>query len=139
MIKAIAVIAVAASVFSMQSAFAQNCASNFESEGVPLATAITYKSWSIFPSVDVKAALDRAHRAVLVEGFLGVRVDKTTGSISATQETSGSGRPQHLRIVVRKQGKGSRVDARFMVQPGQVAPEGPTRGGICRIIDAVAG
>lgn len=118
---------------------AQSCEGNFSTEGVPLVTALNYKSWQAFPKVDPARALDNLHRAVLAEGFTGVKVDKATGALTAQQETSGSGRPQTLRVVVRKSGSGSRVDVVFMVQPGQVAPEAATRSAICRIVDAAPG
>ncbi len=75
---------------------------------------------------------------MLAEGF-NPRVDRGTGAITAVQETTGSGRPQTLRVVVRRAGGATRVDAVFMVQPGQVAPEGITRNAICRVIGAAAG
>jgi hypothetical protein len=41
-----------------------------------------------------------------------------------------------LRVVVRKTGKGSRVDAVFMVPQGQVAPN--MSDNLCRVVNAVA-
>lgn len=94
---------------------AQTCASNFTTEGVPLVTAINYKSWQIFPTISPNKALDNAARAMAAEGFSGIRIDKQMGTLTAVQETSGSGRPQTLRVVVRPSGKGSRVDLVFML------------------------
>ncbi len=118
------------------SAQAQVCASNFEQEGVPLVTAIVYKSWQVFPGVAPAQALDRLARATLAEGFLGMRVDKQYGAITAHQETSGSGRMQTLRIVARKAGNGTRVDAVFQIQAGQVASADIVRRGICKVVTA---
>lgn len=129
----------ASSMIAVSVAQAASCKQNFKSEGVPLITAINYRSWQIFPKLDPKKALNNAHRAVLAEGFSNITVDKAMGSINAIQETTGSGRPQTLRVVVRKSGKGSRVDTVFMVQPGQVAPEGTTRSALCRIIESAEG
>ncbi|MBN8535056.1 MAG: hypothetical protein J0L51_13320 [Rhizobiales bacterium] len=131
---------IAALVFGFSaSARAQNCAENFEQDGVPLVTAITYKSWQVFPGVTPAQALDRLARATLAEGFLGMRVDKQYGAITAHQETSGSGRMQTLRVVARKAGNGTRVDAVFQVQAGQVAAAEAVRKGICNVVRAARG
>lgn len=124
-------------VFGVSAASAQTCAENYRSEGAPMLQAITYKTWAIFPGASPKAAFDRVTRAVLAEGFVNVNAEKGLGTLTAQQETSGSGRPQTLRVVVRKSGKGSRVDALFMVQAGQIAPN--MSDNLCRIVDAVAG
>ena len=132
-------VAAAASLLAVSAANAQSCQKNFKTEGVPMITAVNYKSSGIFPKLDARKALDNAHRAMLAEGFENIKVDKAMGSLTAKQETSGSGREQTLRVVVRKSGKGSRIDVVFMVQAGQVAPEGTTRDAICRVIEGAAG
>ncbi|WP_077467151.1 hypothetical protein [Rhizobium sp. P44RR-XXIV] len=126
--------AFALAVLSASPALADACADHYESSGVPLVTAITYKTWMVFPSVNPNAAFDKVSRAVLAEGFVDVNAEKKLGTLTAQQETSGSGRPQTLRVVVRKNGKGSRIDALFMVQAGQVAP-GVSKN-LCRIANA---
>lgn len=123
----------------MGAAQAQSCQQNFQVEGTPLLSALNYRTFGIFPGVSTAAAQDRAKRAMVAEGFSGIRHDRGVGALTAVQETSGSGRPQTLRVTVRKSGNGSRVDAVFMVQVGQVAPEGATRGALCRIVDSVGG
>ena len=127
--------ALALGVLSATPAFADVCSDHYESSGVPLVTGITYKTWMVFPSINPNAAFDKVSRAVLAEGFVDVNVEKKLGTLTAQQETSGSGRPQTLRVVVRKNGKGSRVDALFIVQAGQVAP-GVSKN-LCRIVSAV--
>ncbi len=117
---------------------AQTCEANFTVEGVPMVTSMMYRSWQVFPKAQQKRALENVASAIAAEGFDGIRVDRNLGAISAVQETSGSGRPQTLRFVVRKSGAGSRVDAVFTVQPGQIAPEGATRTAICRVMRSAA-
>lgn len=129
---------IAALVLAAGPAFAGPCDDNFSQEGVPMVTGISFKSWQIFANVPPAQALDRLARAVLAEGFIGMRVDKGYGAITAHQETSGSGRAQTLRVVARPAGKGTRVDAVFSIQPGQLASESAVRPGICRIIAATA-
>ncbi|UWU77055.1 hypothetical protein N2603_00855 [Bradyrhizobium huanghuaihaiense] len=119
---------------SSMPAQADSCADHYQSSGVPLVTGTTHKVWMIFPSVRTGAALDKVSRAVLAEGFVDVNVDKALGTLTTQQETTGSGRPQTLRVVVRKEGKGSRVDAVFIMPPGQVAPG--ISNNLCRVVDA---
>lgn len=128
-----------AAFMSISAAQAQSCQQNFQVEGTPMLSALNYRSSATFPGVSTAAAQDRAKRAMVAEGFSGIRHDRGVGALTAVQETSGSGRPQTLRVTVRKAGAGSRVDAVFMVQVGQVAPEGAVRGAICRILDSVGG
>ncbi len=119
-------------------AFAQSCEASYNVEGVPMITALIYRVSMSFPRVPVKRAFDNVAAAVSAEGFQGIRLDRQLNSVSAIQETSGSGRPQTLRVTVRRAGNGSRVDAVFQVQAGQIAPEGPTRAGLCRVVTAAA-
>lgn len=118
---------------------AQSCAENFAVDGVPLMTALSYKSWQAFPNVPPATAVDRLARAVLAEGFVGMQVNKQYGAITAYQETSGSGRAQTLRVVARPAGKGSRVDIVFSIQQGQVSSEGVVKPALCRIMGAARG
>jgi len=133
---------VAITLFSLSASIgaqAQSCADNFSQEGVPLMTGISYKSHQTFPNVAPSVAVDRLARAVLAEGFVGMRVEKSYGAITAYQETSGSGRAQQLRVVARPAGKGSRVDIVFSIQQGQLAAEGPVRSSLCRIMAGARG
>ncbi|MBR0839894.1 hypothetical protein JQ607_06770 [Bradyrhizobium liaoningense] len=121
-------------VLSSIPALADSCAEHYQMSGVPLVTGTTHKVWMMFPSVNPGVALDKVSRAVLAEGFVGVNVDKNLGTLTTQQETTGSGRPQTLRVVVRKEGRGSRVDAVFILPPGQVAPG--VSDNLCRVVDA---
>lgn len=127
------------SVLASAGVRAQSCVDNFSQEGVPLMTGISFKTHQIFPNVAPAVAVDRLARTVLAEGFVGMRVDKAYGAITAYQETSGSGRAQQLRVVARPAGKGSRVDIVFSIQQGQIAAEGPVRSGLCRVMAGVRG
>ncbi len=126
-------------ILSGVAALAGPCEDNFRQEGVPLVTAITFRTSQNFASVPPGRALDRLARAVQAEGFVGMRVERDLGSITAFQETSGSGREQMLRVVVRPAGRGSRVDAVFSIQQGQVAAEAHVRPAMCRVVSATAG
>lgn len=117
-------------------ALASTCANNFKMEGVPLISALTFRSTQTFPKVAPKAALAQLAAAVAAEGFDGIDVDHQLGAISAFQETTGTGQPQTLRIVVRRSGKGSRVDAVFTVQQGQVTGKDYIRQAMCRVVAA---
>lgn len=121
------------------SAMAQNCASNFTVEGTPMLTAVNYRSHQIFAGIQPAAATDRLARSMAAEGFSGIRVDRGMGTLTAVQETSGSGRPQTFRVVARKAGGGTRVDAVFMVQIGQMANADTVRSAICRVVSGAGG
>jgi hypothetical protein len=121
------------------SANAQTCELNFQVEGVPMITALNYRTSQVFPGVPNGTALNRLRSAMLAEGFVNVNVDRAAGALTAFQETSGSGRPQTLRVSARPAGKGTRVDAVFMVQAGQLADSGFVRSAICRVVSAVQG
>lgn len=128
-------LALAALMASLGGAQAQACLSNFSKAGVPMVTGITYRTWDLFGQRQPAVVLKALAASVAAEGFDSIRVDRAAGSVSALQETSGSGRPQTLRVTARRVGNGTRVDAVFVVQPGQIAPDGPTREGLCRVIN----
>jgi hypothetical protein len=115
-------------------ASAQACAENFTVEGTPLLTAMNYRTSQTFPGVDSRKALNSLRQGMLAEGFSNIDVDRSGGALTAVQETSGSGRPQTLRVTARKVGNGTRVDAVFMVQVGQVAGPDTVRAAICRVV-----
>ncbi|WP_271168506.1 hypothetical protein [Hansschlegelia plantiphila] len=117
---------------------AQTCESNFQVSGVPMLTALSYRTSLDFPKIKPDQALRRLAQAVAAEGFSGVRLNKSLGSIDAFQETTGSGRPQTLRVVARKTGAGTRVDAVFDIQQGQLTSESVVRKGLCTIVRSAA-
>ncbi len=115
-------------------AFAQSCQDNFAVEGTPLITAMNFRSSQNFPGVDHRKALASLRSGMLAEGFSNITVDREGGALTALQETSGSGRPQTLRITARKVGNATRVDAVFIIQAGQVADANTVRTAICRVV-----
>lgn len=135
----LALMAASLVLISGSAAQAQTCASNFTQEGVPLVTGLIFRTHQVFPNVAPKAALDRMGRAVQAEGFTGMAVDSRFGSITAFQETSGSGRQQKLRVVTRPAGKGSRVDINFEIQQGQLAGADSVQKAMCRMMDGMRG
>ncbi|WVT75325.1 hypothetical protein QM996_03230 [Sinorhizobium chiapasense] len=108
-------------------AVAQSCEKNFKASGVPLVTPVYYKTWQEFPKLKPETAMQGMARGVAAEGFSG-------GTIEAYEDTAGSGRLQTLRVVARKRGSGTRVDAMFDIQVGQVATKQVVQEGICNII-----
>lgn len=115
---------------------AQPCADNFKAAGVPMVSTITYRTWDLIPNRKPAIVLPALARAVAADGFDNVQVDKASGAVTAMQESTGSGRPQFLRVTAKTSGPATRVDLVFTVQPGQIADEGATRTGMCRIIAA---
>jgi hypothetical protein len=125
---------ITAAVLGASPVLAQACPGNFKADGVPMVTGITYRSWDLVKGKAPAAVLKNLAAAVAAEGFAGIRVDNATSSVLAIQETTGSGRPQTLRVTARQSGPATRVDAVFAVQAGQVAPEGYVRDALCRVI-----
>lgn len=115
---------------------AQTCEGNFRVEGTPMLTALNFRTSQTFAGVDRDRAINNLRSAMLAEGFIRVSVDRSAGALTAFQETSGSGRPQTLRVSARKAGKGTRVDAVFMIQAGQIADAATVRGYLCRVVSA---
>jgi hypothetical protein len=121
-------------LFAATPALAQPCASNFKVDGVPMVTGLSYRTWDLIANRQPAAVLQDLGAAVSAEGFADMRIDRATNAVVAIQETTGSGRPQTLRITARKNGKGTRIDAVFVVQAGQIAPEDYVRKAFCRVI-----
>lgn len=115
-------------------ALAQSCQENFQVEGTVLITALNFRTSQNFPGLDQRKAVSNLRSAMLAEGFSNIAVDNASGSLTAVQESSGSGRPQTLRITARKAGSATRVDAVFMIQPGQVADANTVRTSMCRVL-----
>jgi len=125
------VIAAAVSFASLNSAQAQPCVTNFSASGVPMISQITYKTWELTKKSPA-AVLPILTRAIQADGdFMNIRADKASGTITAMQEVTGSGRPQLLKVTTRKQPTGTRIDIAFTVQPGQMSPEAAVRKGLC--------
>lgn len=112
------------------------CQENFTTSGVPMVTKLESRSFAVFPKVSQKDAVEKLAGAVLADGYTDMKVDEKYGAISALQDTSGSGRPQTLRLVARKAGGGVRVDGVFTMQLGQITSDAAIREGLCRLIDA---
>lgn len=112
------------------------CQKNFAVEGTARVTAMNFRTWREFPNLPQATALKNLRAAMLAEGFSNIGVDAEAGALTAVQETSGSGRPQTLRVAARKSGNGTRVDAVFMIQAGQTADSSYVRSALCRVVDA---
>jgi hypothetical protein len=116
---------------------AASCEKNFSVSGVPMVTAVSYKSWQELPKAKASDVLRKLAQAVAAEGFSGIQVNKALSSIDAHQETTGSGRIQTLRVVARQKAAGVRIDVVFNIQAGQVTDKNIVRKGICDIISGV--
>lgn len=126
-------------ISGVASVYAGPCESNFSTSGVPMLTGISFRTWQAIPGVKPAVALDNLAKAAAAQGFHGVRVNKALGSVDAFQETSGSGRSQSLRLTARASGKGTRVDAVFEIQQGQLADGAVVREGLCEMVSSAGG
>jgi hypothetical protein len=116
-------------------ALAGSCEKNFSVSGVPMVTAVSYKSWQELPKAKASTVLQKLAQAVAAEGFSGIKVNTSLSSIDAYQETTGSGRIQTLRVVARQKDAAVRIDVVFNIQAGQVTDKNIVRKGICTIIN----
>lgn len=132
----IAAVLLAAGPAAGQGMLTSVCQQNFVVEGTPRVTAVNFRTWRDFPNLPQPAALKNLRAAMLAEGFSNIGLDAEAGALTTVQETSGSGRPQTLRVTARKAGNGTRVDAVFMIQAGQVADSNVVRSAMCRVVDA---
>lgn len=117
---------------------AGQCESSFAVAGVPLVTGLTFSAAQDLPGADAGSALKRIARKMRAEGYAGVDADPGRGRVDAWQETSGSGRTQHLRVTVNSTGKGSRARIAFTLRAGQVADDRIVRRELCKILRAGA-
>lgn len=129
----------AATVLLAAPAYTQSCAENFVVEGKPLLTAMHFHTSQVFPPVEPSRVVTRLNQAILAKRFSGIRIDRANGSLTALQDTSGSVRPQTLRVVARKAGNGTRVDAVFMIRAGQVASANTIRAALCCEVSGARG
>ncbi len=132
----IAAVLLAAGPAAGQGMLTSVCQQNFVVEGTPRVTAVNFRTWRDFPNLPQPAALKNLRAAMLAEGFSNIGLDAEASALTTVQETSGSGRPQTLRVTARKAGNGTRVDAVFMIQAGQVADSNVVRSAMCRVVDA---
>ena len=132
----IIIVAAALLLSSATLAQAASCEANFKVSGVPIVTAVSFRSWQEFPKAKAPAVLKKLAQAVAAEGFLGISVNKERSSIDAHEVANGSGRVQKLGVVAHQKGDGVRVDAVFDIHPGQGASKDVVRTGLCKIINA---
>jgi hypothetical protein len=112
------------------------CKENFSVLGLPLLSQIEYRTHATLPGVSAKTAAKRIAQTLRAEGYSAVKI--SGGTVTALQETSGSGRPQSLRFITKTTDKGLRIEAIFTIQQGQIAGERVVRNELCRLI-ATAG
>lgn len=118
-------------------ALAQTCKQNFSVAGIPLLSQIEYRTHDTFAGVSAKTAAKRIAAALRAGGYLAVRA--SGGTVTAVQETSGSGRAQGLRFVAKATDAGLRIDAVFTIQQGQIAGERVVRAELCKLITSARG
>ena len=116
---------------------AGTCKQNFSFIGLPLLSQIEYRTYATVQGVSVKTAAKRIAAQLRAEGYSAVKT--SGGTVTALQETSGSGRPQSLRFVAKAADGVTRIDAIFTIQQGQIAGERVVRKELCRLIATAAG
>lgn len=113
------------------------CKQNFSFLGLPLLSQIEYRTHDSMTGVSPKTAAKRIAAQLKAEGYFSVKT--SGGTVTALQETSGSGRAQSIRFVAKAAGDTTRIDAIFTIQQGQIAGERVVRNELCRLISVAAG
>ena len=127
------VLAIAATALLGAPAQAQTCPENFSNSGGMIRT------WQSFPGLSPAVATDNLTSAAHRDGdLIDIRADRRLGLLTADNDGAGNGRMQQVRVVARRQGKGTRVDLSIAMQAGQV-PGTEFRLQVCRFVRAAAG
>lgn len=113
------------------------CKQNFSFIGLPLLSQVEYRTEETFKGLGQTTAAKRIAARLKAEGYSSVR--RSGGVVTASQETSGSGRPQALRFIVTEKAGKTRIEAIFTIQQGQIAGERVVRNELCRLIAMAAG
>lgn len=123
--------------FATTAAQAATCKQNFSFIGLPLLSEIEYRTFATISGISRDTVLQRIADVLASEGSARVRIRHDT--VSALQETSGSGRPQAISFTVSASGNALRIDAVFTIQQGQIAGERVVRNELCRLIATANG
>jgi hypothetical protein len=116
---------------------AATCKQNFSFIGLPLLSQIEYRTHATIAGVSRETALQRIANVLSADGYSAVRIRRS--SVTALQETSGSGRPQAISFTASASGGDLRIDALFVIQQGQIAGERVVRNELCRLIGTANG
>ncbi len=122
---------------SATASHAASCKRNFSFIGLPLLSQIEYRTHDTLADVSRDTALRRIANVLSADGYSAVRIRRS--SVTAFQETFGSGRPQSLVFTARAAGSDLRIDALFTIQQGQIAGERVVRNERCRLIATANG
>jgi hypothetical protein len=113
------------------------CKQNLTVLGLPLLSQIEYRTFETYKGLDKTTAAKRIAARLKAEGYAGVK--RSGGTVTAWQETSGSGRPQALRFIVTEKSGKTSIEAIFTVQQGQISGNGVVRKELCKLIASAAG
>ena len=133
----LAFLAPALCALAFASAVQADCKQNFTVLGLPLLSQIEYRTSETYKGLAQSTAAKRIAARLKAEGYSGVK--RSGGTVTAWQETSGSGRPQALRFIVTERGGKTSIEAIFTVQQGQIAGNGIVRKELCKLIASAAG
>jgi hypothetical protein len=116
------------------------CMANFTVEGSFL-TGKTFRTWQEHSGVSYDSAFRKTAQAAAGAGWGQVSSNKDTGTITATQEVTGSKRKSAapLNVILQEKGKGViRIETNFSLAGGQMSPEDAARAELCKLVEAAA-
>lgn len=115
------------------------CAKNFAVEGSAMSmSGKSYQNKMKIAGVTKKTAIERASKAIALEGMTIAAVDKDAGLISASnQVTMGKGATAPFTVGVEQEKSGVDVTMRFRTAFGQSASDSTVKDFFCKIANAI--
>lgn len=118
---------------------ASGCVENVDISG-SFSSGKTFVASSDHEGVPYPVVFQKTVAMIEAEEYLNVSPNATTGYIAADNPVKGGGGSTvPLRVTVRRQNDGTvRVEARFSIKGGQMAPKKAVSEGLCKITDAAS-
>lgn len=122
-----------------QAADTRACVKNFTVEGSMFALSGTAYSTSMFvDKTSKKTAVDRAAKAIALDGWTITTIDRDSGLIAASVSViNGQGSTAPFVTSIETENNGVRVLLKSKTAFGQTSRESDVKDGFCRIISAV--
>jgi uncharacterized lipoprotein YajG len=117
------------------------CAQNFKVNGSMVSfSGKSYQNQMSMTGVNQKTAIERAGKAIAIEGMTVVSMDKEAGFISASNAvTMGKGATAPFAVSVDQGKNAVNVTMKFQTAFGQIASEDSVKEFFCKIATAIKG
>jgi len=116
----------------------RECAQNFTFDGSALGGR-TFRTHQVIPNVSKIAAVERAAKFIVTDGWAITGIDKELGIISASATVSyGQGKTAPLSIGIDSVETGVEVSITFSISGGVSSPVNAVKDDFCSIMEAIA-